>query len=450
MPNDFPIKDLQLPKGWCDGVKNAVIHTIALAHYAITYARGWAVNSPLQRVRLAAQLEQAQNEIVLLREEVRIKDARMMRIPAHERPHYASMERMAILELKAARNLSTAQTARMFLVSEATIASWMKRLDEDGPDALVRVPCVVNKFPQFVKYLVCRLKMLCPTMGKVRIAQVLARAGLHLGKTTIQRYIKEKHTEPGEGRAIVITDEKPTRVVTAKYPNHVWHVDLTTVPVAVGFWVPWLPLALQQYWPFCWWLAVVIDHYSRRAMGFAVFRKQPTSINIRAFLGRLMARSKTKPKYIICDKGGQFWNPGFKQWCKRKNIRPRFGAVGQHGSIAIIERFIRSMKYEYLRHILVPMHITHMRQEIVCYIDWYNRHRPHQGLEGATPLEIYESSIPANRKARYEPRKHWPVGSGCAAPYAEPRPEQGKHLRFVLTFADKYRRLPIAQLREVA
>jgi transposase InsO family protein len=382
---------MPLPKGWCDGVKNAVIHTIALAHYAITYARGWAVNSPLQRVRLAGQLEQAQNEIVLLREELHIKDARIMRIPAQERPHYAPAERMAILELKAARNLSTAQT-RMFLIREATIASRMKRLNEDGPDALVRLPRIVNKFPDFVRYLVCRLKMLCPTMGKVRIAQVLARAGLHLGKTTIERYIKEKHTEPEEGAVDTVTDDEAQCVVAARYPNHVWHVDLTTVPVAVGFWVPWRPQALQQCWPFCWWLAIVIHHYSRRVMGFAVFRKQPTSVDIRAFLGRLMARSRTRPKYIICDEGTQFWNPGFKQWCKRKNITPRFGAAGQHGSIAMIERFIRSMKYEYVWHILVPMHITRMRQEIVCYVDWYNQHRPHQGLSGATPLEIYQNA----------------------------------------------------------
>jgi hypothetical protein len=52
----------------------------------------------------------------------------------------------------------------------------------------------------------------------------------------------------------------------------------------------------------------------------------------------------------------------------------------------------------------------------VCYIDWFNQHRPHQGLYGATPLEIYEGVTPANIKARYEPRKQWPINSGCAAP----------------------------------
>lgn len=64
---------------------------------------------------------------------------------------------------------------------------------------------------------------------------------------------------------------------TAKYPNHVWHVDLTIVPTVSGFWTAWLPFALPQRWPFCWWLSVVIDHFSRRVMGVAVLRKQPSA-----------------------------------------------------------------------------------------------------------------------------------------------------------------------------
>ena len=99
---------------------------------------------------------------------------------------------MAILELKAARGWSLEQTAKAFLVTAATIASWMKRLDEDGPDALVQLPQPVNKFPEFVRYIVQRLKTLCPAMGKVKIAQTLARAGLHLGATTVGRMLKEK------------------------------------------------------------------------------------------------------------------------------------------------------------------------------------------------------------------------------------------------------------------
>ena len=117
----------------------------------------------------------------MLREEVRIKNARISKIDPQKRPHYPAVERLAILELRAARGWSATQTTKAFLVTPATIASWLKRIDESSPSALVRMSEPVNKFPDFVRYIVQRLKTLCPTMGKIKIAQTLARAGLHLG-----------------------------------------------------------------------------------------------------------------------------------------------------------------------------------------------------------------------------------------------------------------------------
>jgi transposase-like protein len=91
---------------------------------------------------------------------------------------------MRILQLKAARGWSYEQAARALLVDEEILRSWIRRLDEEGERALVQISEPVNRFPDFVRYLVRQLKALLPTMGKVRIAQVLARAGLHLGATT--------------------------------------------------------------------------------------------------------------------------------------------------------------------------------------------------------------------------------------------------------------------------
>ena len=67
------------------------------------------------------------------------------------------------------------------------------------------------------------------------------------------------------------------RTVIVKHPGYAWNVDLTLIPTRAGFWVPWLPSALTQRWPFCWWIAVILDHFSRRVFGFAVFKKEPTS-----------------------------------------------------------------------------------------------------------------------------------------------------------------------------
>jgi hypothetical protein len=47
-------------------------------------------------------------------------------------------------------------------------------------------------------------------------------------------------------------------------------------------------------------------------MGVATFSGQPTSVAIRAFLGRTIQQAGGPPKHLICDKGSQFWCAGFK------------------------------------------------------------------------------------------------------------------------------------------
>jgi transposase-like protein len=261
-------------------------------------------------MRLTAGNDRLKAEAGMLREEIRIKDARMALIAPRARPFYPPVERMAILELRAARGSSLEKTARRFLVTAATIASWVRRLEEDGPHALVQARQPVNKFPDFVAQMVRRLKTVCPAMGKVKIAQFLSRAGLHLGVTTIGRMLKQQcgtktdkpvpsfNPEP-TATADEANENEPKRkirVVTAKYSNHVWHVDLTAVPALTGWWVSWLPFSLPQHWPFCWWAAVVVDHFSRRAMGFTVWKTPPASHTVRQFLGTLFGKGKAVPK----------------------------------------------------------------------------------------------------------------------------------------------------------
>src|SRR5712691_3734041 len=128
------------------------------------------------------------------------------------------------------------------------------------------------------------------------IAQIFARAGLHLGPTTVRRMLCDRR-RPQPRQA----PQAAPRTVTARKPNDLWHVDLTTVPTTLGFWTSWVPFALPQVWPFCWWLAVVVDHYSRCVMGIAVFRGQPTSAAVRGCLERHFRRAGVKPRHLVSD-----------------------------------------------------------------------------------------------------------------------------------------------------
>jgi len=439
---------LPLPKDWARSVKSAMIHVIALTQYAAVYTRSWMADSTNPRLRDKADLEQANQEIALLREEMRIKNVRMELIPPHRRPFYPPIERMAILELKGARGWSLEQTAKAFLVTSATIASWIGRIDEEGPAALVQLPVPINKFPDFIRHIVQRLKTLSPTLGKVKIAQTLARAGLHLGATTVGRMLKEKpqHTTPA-------AEPEPAgkgRVVTAKYPGHVWHVDLTVVPTG-GFWTSWLPFALPQCWPFAWWVGVVVDHFSRRVMGCTAFKSQPTSEAVRAFLGRTIAKAKKAPRHIVCDRGKQFDCKAFRKWCRRKGIkRPRYGAIGKHGSIAVVERVILTIKCLLSCLPIVPYRREAFLRELTATAAWYNQCRPHTWLGGKTPNEVYYGQFPANRRPRFEPRSRWPRGSPCAKPWALVRGSPATKLTLEVSFHAGRKHLPVVKLKRAA
>src|SRR5262249_43131934 len=150
-----------------------------------------------------------------------------------------------------------------------------------------------NKFPEFVCSTVQQLQRLCPSRGKKQLAGILARAGLHLSVSTVARF---RTDTPQPTRPHADVRPSPSRFVTAKRPNHVWYVDLTTLPTQSGFWCSWLPCALPQCWPFCWWVAVLLDHYSRRVMECAVFRQPPTAVALRCFLGRALRRAGATPR----------------------------------------------------------------------------------------------------------------------------------------------------------
>ncbi len=315
-------------------------------------------------------------------------------------------------------------------------------LREGGTDEGAHSFCIPQTEPGGFRWPLAILAVTPSTLPRI-----LARAGLHLGVSTVGLILREKPVPPPTAAE---SCPPKNRVVTSKYPNHLWQTDLTTVPIGPGFWTSWLPFSLPQCWPFCWWVVVAMDHYSRQIMGTAIFGRQPASEAVRAFLGRVIHAANAKPKHLIIDKGPQFWCEGFKDWRRNKEIKPRFGTVGQHGSIAVIERLILTLKQNIAWLTLIPWRREAFRRQLGKLTSWYNTHRPHMFLDGRTPGEVYHRQRAVNRQPRFEPRPERPRRSPCASPITLVKGKPGVRLQLDVTFQGGQKRLPLVALQRAA
>jgi hypothetical protein len=126
-------------------------------------------------------------------------------------------------------------------------------------------------------------------------------------------------------------------------------------------------------------------------------------------------------------------------------VRPRFGAIGKSGSIAVLERFFRTLKSEMLRClVMVPFRLSAMKSEVMAYMFWYNQHRPHRALSGRTPAEVRDGLVAAFDKPMMETRPRYPLARARLT-----RRVRGK-LELVVERVEGRAHLPVVSLRQAA
>ena len=185
-------------------------------------------------------------------------------------------------------------------------------------------------------------------------------------------------------------------------------------------------------------------------MGIALFKRAPKSEEVCQFLGQVIGKVGAAPKYLVTDQGKQFSSQGFRSWCLRHAIRQRLGAVGKHGSIAVAERFIRTLKESMRTLTQVPLLRRSFYREVTLTVCWYNTSRPHMTLKGATPDEVYFRRRPACRQPRFEPRPDWPRAASCAKPRVLVKGQPGVVLEMSVDFFAQRRDLPLVTLKRAA
>jgi transposase InsO family protein/DNA-binding transcriptional regulator YiaG len=323
----------------------------------------------------------------MMREAAEILAARWDKVPERQRPHYSPETRFRILRIRSLLGLSQRETAAMFRVSPETIARWeMETTSTDGeaPRPLIAPNPPVRRFADVVRALVKTME-LAGLGGNDLIARTLACARWKLSARTVGRIRKERWPVPRVPEAASTVP----RAVRAKRANHVWMVDLTDVKGLFSL--------------VTFKIAVAFDVFSRMPLSARILSKEPSAGDMASFVSKT-AKRHGHPEHFVSDRGACFTGEVFRRKLLLLGVQQRFGAVGKKGSIALIERLWRTLKDTLGLRLLRPLAAEDLMEKVEIGLVHYAHFRPHQGLGGATPAEIYFGRAPSHLSAIPPPR----------------------------------------------
>lgn len=153
--------------------------------------------------------------------------------------------------------------------------------------------------------------------------------------------------------------------------NQVWSTDISYIPMENGF----------------MYLYAIIDVYSRYVLGWRLSNTLSAS-NCYELLQECVDIYGT-PKIVNTDQGRQYTTAEWENLLKRNNIQISMDGRGRCKDNIWIERFWRSIKQEYI-YLFPTNDVKELRMGIDRWIRYYNYQRPHQGIEGAIPSNVYQ------------------------------------------------------------
>jgi len=320
---------------------------------------------------LKDRVYQLEMQVSILQKQVRKKG---------KKPRYTVRERLLILWQMEAFQIPRRKVSWYFGIARSTLYRWLHKIEDQKSS---NTPA--NKTPKDIAALVWEITQANPSWGRIRIANQIQLLGIFLSASTVRNILqrpKPRNTPTTPAATTQKTEEKPeARSIPAWYPNHVWSIDTTKV--------------------WCWGLwpmqvLMAIDHFSRKVVA-VVPLEGPNAGWIIEALEQAMQRHGT-PKHLISDQASVFVGEVFAELLRQWDIKPRFGAVGKHGSIAVTERVIKTLKYEWLKRVPLVKGFDHLTLLCTKFESWYNAWRPHMTLEGFRPDDLYYSCKPETPK----------------------------------------------------
>ncbi len=289
-------------------------------------------------------------------------------------PRYAVRERLLILWHVEAFQIPRRRVSRYFGIARSTLYRWLHQIEDQKSSS-----SPVNKTPAEIAALVWEITKANLSWGRIRIANQLKLLGIFLSASSVRNILQRPKPRklPTTAAPAENVEKAESRAIPASHPNHVWSVDTTKV-LRWGLW----PIHV----------CVAIDHFSRKVMCVAPVEGPNAGWIIEAL--ELAMQKHGAPKHIISDQASVFTGDAFAELLEQWNIKPRLGAVGKHGSIAVTERVIKTLKYEWLRCVPLIKGFDHLTSLCIEFESWYNTWRPHMTLEGCRPDDLYYSHKP--------------------------------------------------------
>jgi len=218
------------------------------------------------------------------------------------------------------------------------------------------------------------------TYGAPRIHAELADEGMRVGRKRVARLMRiaglqgvSRRRRPQTTVRAVGAQPAPDLVerdFAVAGPNRLWVADITYVPTWSGF----------------LYLAVVVDAWSRRGVGWSMATHLRTELVLDALDMALRRRRHAAGVIHHSDQGSQYTSIAFGKRCREAGVRPSMGSVGDCYDNALCESFFATLECE-----LIDRHRFHTREEargaVVEYIEgWYNPQRRHSSLGYVLPL----------------------------------------------------------------
>jgi len=266
--------------------------------------------------------------------------------------------------------LSKRQLCRLFDVSERGLRAWRSRLPSkrQRDDMVLLANIREQQRLSLGSYgrprMTAELKELGLDVGERRVGRLMAENGICAVRT--KKYKRTTDSDHTFNVAPNLLDQD----FTATGPDQKWAGDISYIWTGEG----WL------------YLAVIIDLYSRRVIGWAVSDRMKRDLAIRALQMAINLRQPPKGCIHHTDRGSQYCSQDYQKILRKSHFEVSMSGKGNCFDNSMVETFFKTIKSE-----LIWRHQWSTRRQVELalfeYINgFYNPRRPHSALAGKSPL----------------------------------------------------------------